>query len=1472
LFNGLIRPADYAVFNPLDPHNWLPAGPRWVACGEASQKAARVLEMLGTAASKAMPSSAGSVEWGQLLCPPENLLGGDTLLVDYQALARRGIMPRTPASPAGVRQKTDDDKDAVRRGVRYLEQAGLALVAHSQAVLVTSGTEVAILRPWLLPLERRSTWLVRQGPLADQIAQAAVGTVEGSFVPADIWRRLPSEPEAPWQSVPGVGSLDSLSSSSAWNSYRFELPPDTRLRISVIYLPTLRVLGVVGFLLAAAAVWYLWWHLRWRRGRQWDRRARAISAIVLGLLVALTLVVPEDYVPISTGILLGGLVALLAGMLWGKKPMPATTPETVRPIAAVVPAGPPAGLILVALGSLLFGGNLRAAEPAAKPNDAPPPPYRVFIPIDNRRQPTGEFYLVPTELYAELLRQAANVTERAKGWLIADATYSGTLAKEAATERYAVEQLRLTMDLHVLGRMVRVRLPLHRESANLASDGARLDGRPLQVNWEADGRAITFDVAEPGNYRLEMVLQPAHRNGGETTGFELAIPPVPTARLELSVPLGDLRIKVPSALGEVTWESEARRMVAALGPTDRLAVQWGASGRTLEPPSAVDLEQLLWLKVLPGSVRIDAQFKLKVIEGRVRHLRLIADPRLRLLPLREPQAPLAEVIQTSGQGQMVVFQWPQPIPAETSFKATFILSGASGVGQLRPPQLEALDIRTTRSWLAVSVDPMLTHRQQNADAVRAIPPSDFLAAWGNSEERPALAIRFGPGETSWSLSTRPREPQTTIERQTLTVGFDEDRTTFLYEAQLDTTGGDYHQLRLTAPPLVEVEHVGLEVNGANRVARWAVYKDAKAAHITIFLAEATSGRQNLVIRGRWATVLQEKFTLPTIAIEGAVAGPTTFQLFRRPAVLATVIPAEGISPLDEPAGGTAADELGRLVQTLRAEPGRAVQVNVLPNHPRLQAELLTILQPAAEGWVVQVQGHLRVGKGVVDELHFEVSDSFRGPLKMEPAATIETIAAPGELQRLIVRPKAPIAASEWHFSLSGSVPAWAGERISCPRITLRRANSLRHFVALPRQLDGQVITWETSGLRSAQLPNGWTLPADLGAPLIYETTEELWKAVLKPEGATLSRAQVTIADIGIAWQADGKYQGVACFHVDPGHDVECPLVLTSALRLLGVWVSGVPVLPLSTGPNTWAIPLSPARLPHRIEVLFSGETVERKASRHCFQAPMLGELPVAQTLWTCLGPPLYRLTDRGNQANVEGWQAELLRLKNLLALLRLGAAANAAREDADRWYQHWLRQWKATRQALERELVPAGRVRSVRAARLEVRAIEQEYGQLAERFAGTEKQKPSPPQPLIIDDTQSLLRYTTLYAQQPTSFRLLYPGRADSVLLAYQPPSSSEHWWRMLLAAGMLAAVATAIYASHRERGREIFGYLGRLAKRFAVGCGVLAGLVWWLWFWPSILGLGIVLMSLAAKLLSKPKPKPLASQSTVIATREMPR
>jgi hypothetical protein len=61
----------------------------------------------------------------------------------------------------------------------------------------------------------------------------------------------------------------------------------------------------------------------------------------------------------------------------------------------------------------------------------------------------------------------------------------------------------------------------------------------------------------------------------------------------------------------------------------------------------------------------------------------------------------------------------------------------------------------------------------------------------------------------------------------------------------------------------------------------------------------------------------------------------------------------------------------------------------------------------------------------------------------------------------------------------------------------------------------------------------------------------------------------------------------------------------------------------------------------------------------------------------------------------------------------------------------------------------------------------------------------------------------------------------------------------------------------------------GRLVEwftRWPHAIGVAAGLAWWLWLSPSILGWGIVLVSLAASLLSGWKYSPPVPGSSVIS------
>ncbi len=124
----------------------------------------------------------------------------------------------------------------------------------------------------------------------------------------------------------------------------------------------------------------------------------------------------------------------------------------------------------------------RAKEAAA------PPLYRVLVPIDAQKKPTGGKVYVSEPLYQELYRRAA-AAENSPGWLIQTATYRGVLAADTASGRLTVDILRAQYDLRVFGRATRVRIPLRSEGASLLPNGVSLDGRTIEPQWEASGAA-----------------------------------------------------------------------------------------------------------------------------------------------------------------------------------------------------------------------------------------------------------------------------------------------------------------------------------------------------------------------------------------------------------------------------------------------------------------------------------------------------------------------------------------------------------------------------------------------------------------------------------------------------------------------------------------------------------------------------------------------------------------------------------------------------------------------------------------------------------------------------------------------------------------------------------------------------------------------------------------------------------------------
>ena len=385
--------------------------------------------------------------------------------------------------------------------------------------------------------------------------------------------------------------------NKGWTASRRDLPAGSPMTLGFVHSASMRLLGTIALLLMAAV-------------GCWKAAQRpALLVSLLGGFGAAAIVLPDAYTPIASGGVLGILFCLAWRWVHPPVPPPAATSAPGSTVTMVVQLG---WILLGALPALLAGGVARGETPperADQPSEkraAAPPMYRVLVPIDAKKKPTGGKVYVPEPLYQELYRRAAAPTEKPQGWLILGATYRGVLAAEAGSGRLAVDTLRAQYDLQVFGRATRVRVPLRAEGANLLPNGVLLDGRAIEPEWNPDATVLAFEVAEPGEYRLEVLLRPTMRGAVGPAGFDVAIPRVARSRLELTLPDDAPPVEVPSACGAVRVEKAPRRLsadrlakkdplclLADLGPADRLTVRWheGAASGTVGP--AVDVEQLV---------------------------------------------------------------------------------------------------------------------------------------------------------------------------------------------------------------------------------------------------------------------------------------------------------------------------------------------------------------------------------------------------------------------------------------------------------------------------------------------------------------------------------------------------------------------------------------------------------------------------------------------------------------------------------------------------------------------------------------------------------------------------------------------------------------------------------------------------------------------------------------------------------------
>jgi hypothetical protein len=1443
LFGVLGRGNGQKLFNPLASADWRAAwGPS--ERQRSSQAADPLIQNLGTIAAEY--AGGEGLSWGQLLslCAQVEAQPRRMLLVDPDGLERLGV-----TTQARVRLQAGDTP--WHRGHAILQQSGLVLLTDGASLILTSAASAAGYAGQLSPSDEGVVRTLLPGPLADETHRASSRGDWSRFETIESWRSGPAGQPSPWRNPSLTG--DFFDGAQGWSA--------CTLRLAQPGNPAIRVVQTAAMSSLAWAVFLSITGLGMLSGKA--RPVVLIGLVASGACAALVL--PAVYAPLASAVFLAAAVCLAIGLTRATRPQPAKNDQShgsrrvrssvvhelsrmilvaalihlsLAVYAAAPPADPqlpqpekssnaelikpPPSVPATSLPSVdASAAKVSTEKPTnAIPQPATPPIHRVYVPTDDRQNPVGDKYYVPEEFYRQLHRLAAQASDEPRDWLITRARYQGTLARDAISNRLGVAQFKATFDLQVLQNNVTVRIPLSREGLARAIVGARLEGRSIPLTWSDAGDALLVKTSAADRYRLELDLKPPLQTDASTAGFELMIPALASATLDLSFPPDAPAIELPTARGRIQMRKDRGEFSASLGSSDRLSVRWPIAGGMEGAAANLDVEELIWVKVRPGTTVVDAKFKYRVLGGRVQQIRLLTDPRLRLLPSLSERSPIAAVHTVPGDPQKIELELARPVSDQVTIDLSFLVTNTSGVGNLRLPRLESSGARAAKRWLAVTVDAALQPKIQAGEDSRTIDIPEFSAAWGSAETRPQAAYAIPRGEPVWVLATQPKEPRTTVEQ---TLAFSLGRTSALVQldANLSISDGHLLQLGLQGPRGLTVESVSLREDESQRVTRWAADQDGR---ITVFLNNAIDGRQRLTLRGRWNVVHADAFALPHVDVLAAEVKKRQVHLYRQPGVLASIQKTSSVGDVNN--DDLQLENFGTLLGKYSIDdPTAVVTVTLAPNVVKSQAVAATFLQRDADRWVADFHYHIEVLEGIVDTLQFEIPAQRSEPLRIEPTANFKIVPVPGEQRRqLIVYPRGPIS-GKYQLKIRGRVALSAGDRLRAPDILPLRNQQIERFVVLPQSLDLQQVTWDTFGLSRAQLPP--ELAGDsphVQSPAIYQVLGERFQASLKAVERISATARVALADIHAIWQSPDRCQSVAVFDVEPGGATGCILELPAECVLLHASNESVPAQLASLGANRWRLTFESRRLPQRIELVYEGP-LGGAAKRRKFQSPRLVDLEVARTLWTVYGPPRAGLGQANTSAaTATSAEQETQRLKSINGLVQLSAEVIGEHlpEEIVRWYRPWKSRYATARAALDRELASKHQTKGPTESDNEVREVDKQILAVDSRLGAASPQVRQVALPPPASELLSSARANLL----PT--RCAIAGQAHDLELRY-PQASSDGFWPRLFSGLAIVLAGASVW----------FLVRGRSLPKFApavVAAGV--AVAWWLFLVPSLLGL----------------------------------
>jgi len=1418
IFGPLARSRGESVFNPVQASDWAHLFSDPLVGQQTKQSAEKLARQLTSRLQAGADES-----WAELILElTEEAQVSELMGIDRAALLAKGIEANTSTQQQFGAGRTTRALDTLPLP---LSGHGLALLVSPGSIVLTSEDRVAQWRDQLRPTEMPGVFMVDADGLASRLEQVRK-THSMDIVDPTRWMQFPN------------------SAKPSWDSFATTTLTDVgRHTQTVEFLETLPTL-VVRRAFVGRALWYAVLLLTLVLG-VWQLAHYPNKMILVGAIAgAACLIVPIRWLTIPQAVFLGLVAAAIVRIVIRSAGYAENDSRAMRQVAQAT--------VALLLGGLCLWTAPLQAQPSPAPETTPAVTTKLpllLVPIDAQGSRQGEDVYLSADFLQNLQKIASSDAKDRPQWVLLKATYRGQLPGDLGDS--SPENLNINEPWTLLWKVesfvpnCRLILPLQRDEATWQADAHRLDGLPVELDWQKKGHGCAVTLAEPGVHWLRVVALPQGAINDRSATLRLHIPPLPGAVLDLTAVPSSADLQVSAAVR--TLGSEDREQLQfVLSDSDTIEVTWAPEIFKDDTTSWDRLEQLSWLHVDPAGARLDVQLALQGLRSTSHVLELEISPQLKLV-LPGEDSPIEDVVlPTQQHPNRLQLKLRQGLPEEAVISLRFDLQRAVSVGRLYFPRVRLVDHLPDQTLFAVSVSAGLSYDESVLSSVRSIEPSEFSATWNNAEVDPLFAYALGQKNPAWSLRVRP-DPQSFTAQQTLRMYCLPKKAHVEFEAVLDNLTGRWLSHRMLVPPSLIIDAITVESQtDMNAIpVRWSRVSETEAV---VFLGRPLQKPHSIQLRGHVNVPASNEIEIPKIQLVSNERSEIHFDLYRTDEVQVhwtdPKLAPERIQQ-QQVSHNRAEIHVGHF-SWRSSEAAPLAKLRLERNEQVFEVASLTTVELGPAGWSATLNARVQVRQGVVSRLSLEAPHDFLGPYVVLPTKVgvldeIETTSTGQKITLLLAQPAT--AGEEIEVRLRGRLGAsprtqltaangresqhhktvleragnlTAEQRLVVPALRWKGATQEERYVLLPTLVNKQPMEWQRSGLRRTALPAKLRAFVTSEAPALpYHVEQNQFQATERSYRGTLRNALIRSAKVSGTLDQQGLLIATAELILQPGRATSCAIQLPESAELTQLVVGDQPARRERRPDGHWSLTLGPPWMPRRIVVSYRLQH-DLQGERLQLTAPkiLIGDqtLPSPQTLWR-LSPTEGLLLGKspvGRRIDPARFFEEDYRL----TLQTLQDARAQAAELPQQEGRLWLRTWQKLAQQAEVAWQTNDHV-----AQSELEAESPSSELFSSRL--------SYPPRLPLNLGAALVDSERFYLSEPGS----------QLVLSVQSGSPQNLWqWfaALAMACGTLAVVLQLKSKPQWHR------QLCQWPHSLALG----GGLCWWLLLKPSVVGLLVIVLT----------------------------